>query len=244
MNQFELTYKPYGEQSILIEWPEKVDENILKDVTNFKNRLEHSVIKSLIEINSSYNSLLITYDYTINNFYDAFSQLRELYFLKDSQKKTKNKLWKIPVCYDSIFASDIINFSKEKKLSSDEIIELHSSTIYTVYFIGFLPGFLYLGGLDKTLHFSRKSTPNLHVKKGSVAIGGEQTGIYPQDSPGGWHIIGNSPINFFDVNKSKPCFASAGDKLQFVPVDLVAYQNIKARVDIDDYKMESEVLSD
>jgi len=242
LNQFELKYKPFGDRSILIEWPKKIDENILKDVINFKNWIKNDNVKCIVEINSSFNSLLVVYEYTINNFYDAFSKLKALYLLKDSQKKGTNKLWKIPVCYHDNFASDILIFSKEKKLSKAEIIMLHYSQIYTVYFIGFLPGFLYLGGLDKRLHIPRKSTPNLTVKKGSVAIGGEQTGIYPQDSPGGWYIIGNSPVNFFDINKTRPCFASSGDKLQFVPIDLKAYQDIKTLANAGVYQLESEEL--
>ena len=244
MNLYTLTYKPFGEQSILIEWPNKIDENILKDVVNFKNRLKNESIKYLIEVNSTYNSLLVIYEFTINNFYDAYSKLKEVYLLKDNQKKPKNKLWKIPVCYDAFFASDMVEFSKEKKLNYNQVIDIHSSKIYTIYFIGFLPGFLYLGGLDNKLHFSRKSTPNLNVKKGSVAIGGGQTGIYPQDSPGGWHIIGNSPVNFFDVNKTKPCFASSRDKLQFIPVDIHTHKNISKLVEAGVYQLESEVLDD
>ncbi len=244
MNPFELTYTSFGERSILIEWPEKVNENTLKDIVRFKNRLKKSNIKSLVDINSSYNSLLINYDSYIENIYDAFSELKALYSVKDSQKKSTCKLWKIPVCYDALFASDMSNFSEEKKLKIEEVVRLHSSVVYTIYFIGFLPGFLYLGGLDRRLFFPRKDTPNLNVKKGSLAIGGEQTGIYPQNSPGGWHIIGNSPIDFFDITKERPCFASAGDRLQFIPVDYKTYNDIKTLVEARVYQLESEVFDD
>ena len=204
MSQFELTYRQFGERSILVEWPPSIDKNTLKDVVKFKNRLKKSSIEYLVEINPTYNSLLISYSVYIENIYDAFLELKRIYLAKDSQKNDLSKLWKIPVCYEADFGLDLASFSKEKKLSVKNIIELHSSQNYTVFFIGFLPGFLYLGGLDKRLHFPRKSTPNLNVKKGAVAIGGEQTGIYPQNSPGGWHIIGNSPINFFDISKTIP----------------------------------------
>ena len=95
------------------------------------------------------------------------------------------------------FGIDLDEIAQKKKLSIDEIIELHTTPKYQVFSIGFLPGFLYLGGLDKRLHFDRKSVPRLAVKKGAVGIGGMQTGIYPKTSPGGWHIIGNSPVIFF-----------------------------------------------
>ena len=101
-----------------------------------------------------------------------------------------------------------------------------------------------MGGLDNALHIPRKSTPRLHIKKGSVAIGGNQTGVYPNASPGGWNIIGNSPVNFFDISKEKPCFAKAGDQIQFYSVSLKEYQNIKTLVDANVYQLESEVIDD
>ena len=244
MNQFEPTYRQFGERSILVEWPQKIEKNTLKDIVKFKNRLKNSNIKYLVEVNSTYNSLLISYNFGIENVYDAVLDLKEVYLSKDKQKNELNKLWKIPVCYDADFALDLANISKEKKMPNDKIIELHSSQIYTVFFIGFLPGFLYLGGLDSRLRFGRKSIPNLNVKKGAVGIGGEQTGIYPQDSPGGWHIIGNSPIDFFDISKEAPCFASAGDQVKFVPINKKTYTNIKTLVIAGVYQLESEEIDD
>ena len=113
---------------------------------------------------------------------------------------------------------------------------MHTSSQYLVYFLGFQPGFLYLGGLDSRLHNPRRSNPRLRVDRGAVAIGGEQTGIYPQDSPGGWNIIGKSPVDFFDVSKSRPCFAKAGDYVQFKPVDVATFDEISKEVKQRDYK--------
>jgi inhibitor of KinA len=146
------------------------------------------------------------------------------------------------VCYDSIFGLDLIEISKQKGMSEDAIIKLHSQTFYTVYFIGFLPGFLYLGGLDEKLYFPRKETPRLKVEKGAVAIGGKQTGVYPNISPGGWQIIGNSPISFFDSSKGEPCFAKSGDKIEFYAISKEKYDDIKALVDAGVYQLESEVI--
>ena len=139
---------------------------------------------------------------------------------------------------------DLDEISKEKGLTKQEIIQLHSETIYTVYFIGFLPGFLYLGGLDESLHMPRKSSPRLQIIKGAVAIGENQTGVYPSSSPGGWNIIGNSPINFFDVTKDKPCFAKAGDKIQFRSISYKQHSDLTVLVKEAVYQIESEVLYD
>jgi inhibitor of KinA len=225
-----------------VEWPPEIHENILQDVLNFKLKIQYEFIESEIQVTSAYNSLLITYDFTIENINDEILTLKSLYSSREVTKKQTLRLWKIPVCYDDEFALDLEELSFEKKLSKSKIIKLHSDTIYTVYFIGFLPGFLYLGGLDKSLHFPRKSTPRQHIKKGAVAIGGTQTGIYPNESPGGWNIIGNSPITFFDASNNMPCFAKAGDKIRFVPIGLKGYQDMSTLVKEGVYQMESEVI--
>jgi len=242
LDTFQLTYKPYGERSILVEWPADINVNILQDILKFKNKIRNHIFESKIEVKSAYNSLLITYDFTIENINDKISALKTLYLSSGDIPKTQFRLWKIPVCYEDEFALDLEDISDKKQLSKKEIIQLHSGTIYTVFFIGFLPGFLYLGGLDERLYFPRKSTPRQLIIKGAVAIGGNQTGVYPNESPGGWNIIGNSPINFFDASKDIPCFAKAGDKIQFVPISLKQYNDLSLIVKAGVYQMESEVI--
>lgn len=242
MSTFQLTYKPFGGRSILVEWPQEINENILKDVLEFKNKIQNKKIELKVEVKSAYNSLLITYDFTIENINDKISALKTFYLSNGEIPKTLFRLWKIPVCYEDEFAFDLDDISEKKQLSKKEIIRLHSETVYTVFFIGFLPGFLYLGGLDERLYFPRKSTPRQLIKKGAVAIGGNQTGVYPNESPGGWNIIGNSPINFFDASKDIPCFAKAGDKIQFIPISLKQYYDLSLLVKSGVYQIESEVI--
>ncbi|MFC4722048.1 5-oxoprolinase subunit PxpB [Geojedonia litorea] len=242
MLKYDLTYKSYGERSILIEWPKKIDENILEDILNFKNCIIERSNEVIIQIKSAYNSILITYDLGIDNINTKISTLKTLYSARIETALPVRKLWKVPVCYDHEFALDLEYISKLKKLSKTEIVNIHSTGIYTVFFIGFLPGFLYLGGLDNRLITPRRSTPRLQINKGDVGIGGSQTGIYPNQSPGGWHIIGNSPILFFDASKKTPCFAKAGDKIQFVPIDLKTYRRIEVEMQAGIYNLESEVI--
>lgn len=242
LNEFELKYKPFGERSILIEWPQIISEKVLKSVLLCKQKLENYQFKQKVYIKSAYNSILITYDVTINNFYDEIVTLKDIFYTDFNTQKSSFKLWKIPVCYDLDFGIDLEEISKKKCIEISEIIRLHSSTIYRIYFLGFLPGFLYLGGLDNRLHFSRKNAPRLKVKKGSVAIGGSQTGIYPTESPGGWNIIGKTPIKFFSVHDENPCFAQAGDKIQFISVPKMEYEQIAKSIESKTYVMESEVF--
>ena len=240
--KYQHTYKRFGERAILIEWPLLIDNNILQDVINFKKALQKSNIKQIVEINSTYNSLCVIYDFTIENINDKILELKSLYLPVQSNYQSATKIWHIPVCYDDEFAIDIDELSKQKQLSKPEIIKRHTEPLYTVYFIGFLPGFLYLGGLDTSLHTNRKSSPNLNIKKGAVGIGGQQTGIYPQDCPGGWHIIGNSPIDFFNSNSAKPCFASAGDRIKFDQISLPDYLRIEKNIKDNSYKLKTSML--
>ena len=238
-----MTYKPFGKHAILIEWPAVIDENILENVLKYKNAIQKNNIKAIVDIVNAYSSLTIYYHTTIENIDSEILALKSIFEMLDSSNEMKNMLWKIPVCYDEKFGVDLEEISRTNKLKNNDIISLHSRAIYTVYFIGFLPGFLYLGGLDKKLHFPRKATPRLHVKKGAVGIGGEQTGVYPQESAGGWNIIGNSPIQFFDRKKEYPCFAQAGDKVEFIPIDLKTHEEIANLVAYKRYHIESEVLN-
>ncbi len=242
MSDFKLQYKPFGEHSILIEWPQIISKNTLKDVVLYKKKIENYIFKEKVYIKSAYNSILITYDNTINYFYDRILTLKSIYSDDFEDVKNESRLWNIPVCYDTKFGLDLEEISLKNKLQISKTIELHTKVNYLVYFIGFLPGFLYLGGLDEQLHFPRKNTPRLHVKKGSVAIGGPQTGVYPCQSPGGWNVIGNSPINFFNINLEVPCFAKPGDKIKFYQINLKEYQDISTLVDAGVYQLESEVI--
>ncbi len=240
--KFELQYKRYSESAILIEWPSEVNEDILNDLLSYKKYLEKNGTKLIVEIVPAYNSLLICYKITIEDVYSEISTLKSNYFTDFEQVDTKKRRWEIPVCYDTALAPDLETFSSKKSLTVDEVISLHSTPIYTIYFIGFLPGFLYLGGLHKKLHLSRKETPSLKVKKGSVAIGGNQTGIYPSDSPGGWHVIGMCPLDFFDPTLEKPCVFEPGDFIKFRPIDNLEYNAISSKVTQNKYQLQPVVL--
>ena len=227
---YNLKYSLYNERSILVEWPSFIDENILKSIINYKISIDNFYIKEKVEIISSYHSILIIYDLTIDNVNGRFFELKTLFKPQSNKLKFQTNTWEIPVCYNEEFGIDLIEFSREKRLSIPEVIELHSEQIYTVFFIGFLPGFLYLGGLNPKLFLNRKVTPNLNVKKGSVSIGGKQTGIYPQDSPGGWHVIGKTPVELFNPLTNPPCSIKSGDRIRFIPINKIQYEEIQDRI--------------
>jgi len=239
------TYKPYGERAMLIAWPAQMDESILKEVIALNRKIEQQNISGIVETIPSIHSITIIFDPQSISFDELTILMKELHKGNALEGSIcSNSLWKIPVCYNEQFGLDLREVSNHAGLSIPEIIEIHTESNYRVYSIGFLPGFLYLGGLDKRLHMNRKSNPRLKILKGAVGIGGEQTGIYPSDSPGGWQIIGNTPVQLFDVNKEVPCFAEPGDKIQFFQCSLSEYLAIVELIKLDSYLLEKEVIRD
>lgn len=239
---YKLRYWQYSEKAILIEWPSVIDKNVFHDLIFHKKSIESFYDKLIVEVISGYNSLLVYYVSTIDKFYDTVLELKALYSSNTLPEKQENRLWEIPVCYSPALAPDLNAFAKTKSLSVDEIIALHTTPRYTIFFIGFLPGFLYLEGLDPELHLSRKNTPSLEVKKGSVAIGGNQTGIYPITSPGGWHVIGMCPLDFFNPNTKEFTVFEPGDSIQFISIKEFEYNDIKLKCDKDNFELKSIIL--
>ncbi len=232
--------KRMGEQGILLEFEPNIAPLTLEKVLDLKRYLKDNLFKSKVEITNTYNSLLISCDTGIEDAYGEILSLVEGFELANIRFKSENRLFSIPVCYDDIFSLDLDEISVAKNLSRREIIELHTSPDYLVYFTGFLPGFLYLGGLHKSLHFSRKKHPRGKVEKGAVGIGEKQTGIYPQPSPGGWNIIGNSPVPLFDSRTNPPCEIRAGDKIRFYEVDIKKHTEISRQIENGDFILKSE----
>ena len=242
MKIFPITYKRFGEKAILIEWEKRVDESILNDIIDFKDKIIDSELLSLNDLVVGYHSLTLIFKKELNNYEQLLEVLEKVRVEGIASKRKEKVLWKIPVCYEIKFGIDLEEMFASKDMSIENIVKLHTDTVYTVFFIGFLPGFLYLGGLDKILHTNRKANPRLKVAKGSIAIGGSQTGVYPMESPGGWNIIGRTPISFFDMNKTNPCFAKPGDRLQFYPITEHEYIEIQKELVSNDYKLKKELL--
>ncbi len=152
--------------------------------------------------------------------------------------RTQKFLWQLPICYDLDFGIDLKDVSEHLGKSVAEVIALHTSHTFTVFGIGFLPGFMYLGGLPEVLEVPRRPDPRLKVAKGSVGLAGKQTGIYPQESPGGWNIIGNCSVPLFDANSDDPCFVSVGDKIRFYAISKAEHKLHKIEGEVGIYQFE------
>lgn len=243
MKSYPISIKPFGERAVLVEWPGEVSESILADILDFMDAFKALKISGW-EMSVAYNSLTMVY----NQDHIDFEETKNL-ILDCQEKQAKSKtervqhLWTLPVCYDHEFGVDMEETAKTLNLSIEELIKQHTSHQYVVYGIGFLPGFMYLGGLPTSLEIPRRAEPRLKVQKGSVGLASEQTGIYPQDSPGGWNIIGNCPVNLFDPGKKEPCFVKVGDKIQFESISKAEYKLHKIEGEVGIYEPEKVVLN-
>jgi inhibitor of KinA len=237
-------YKPFGAKAILIEWKAIIEEATLKDILEFKDKINSQKSESYLDFSVGYNSLTIIFKDIILDFNQEVEKLKLIYTLNSTIKPVQKFLWEIPVCYDLEFGIDLEEMSKSLNLEISDIIKTHSESIYTVFFIGFLPGFLYLGGLNSKLFFDRKPNPRLNVEVGSVGIGGEQTGVYPVNSAGGWNIIGRSPISFFDLEARNPCFAKSGDQIKFSAITKKEFLELENVVSKKTYQLFKTIIND
>ena len=218
-----------SERSILIEFNRDINKNLLYFLLNLKENIFLNKGEQILQVTNTYNSLLVIYKSTINNFYSEKDNFLELISDVSTTDMPKTPTRKIPVCYELDFGLDLEEVSKKTGLSISEIIKRHTHPIYTIYFIGFLPGFPYLGGMDSSLFCRRKSTPRSKINSGSVGIAGSQTGIYPSNSPGGWQIIGRTPLSLFDSHKTDtPCVLSPGDSLQFESISKEEFDDLQS----------------
>lgn len=241
MKSYPINIKPFGERAILIEWPNEVKESILADILNFMDAFKELKISGW-EMSVAYNSVTMVYNMDHLDFEETKNQLLACYANRSKTKRVQH-LWTLPVCYDLEFGIDIEEVSKKLGLTVEELINQHTSNQYVVYGIGFLPGFMYLGGLPETLEVPRRAEPRLKVAKGSVGLAAKQTGIYPQNSPGGWNIIGNCPIPLFNPAKKTPCFVKVGDRIQFQKISKAEYELHKIEGEVGIYEPEKIELN-
>lgn len=239
MSNYSLSIRPFGVHAILVEWPNEVQEAILDDILQFTSYLESNCLNvKKWEIVPAYNSVTLVLREKPIDFDKLKQRLGKWYQESDSVAARQRYLWRLPVCYDLEFGVDLAEVSEKLEMSVTEVIQAHTSNEYTVYGIGFLPGFMYLGGLPSQLEIPRKATPRLKVQKGSVGLASKQTGIYPQESPGGWNIIGNCPVPMFNPKSDDPCFVSVGDKVQFYSIEHAAYDLHKIESEVGIYKLD------
>jgi len=208
-----------GDSALTVIFDNKLSEELTRKIMTFQHFVSNSLKEKVADIIPAYQSLTIILKPETISKRELFNTLFERLSYPIQPFKYKSKLIEIPVCYELEYAPDLAVLSNRCQLSEQQVITIHSEKNYLVHMLGFLPGFLYLGGLDSRLNCPRKTIPATQVPQGSVAIGGQQTGVYPVRSPGGWHIIGRTPLKLFNPKKEIPVIASPLDKVKFVPIN-------------------------
>ena len=226
-----------GDTAATIDFGNVIDETINKKVISLFDQLSKQPIPGTIELVPAYSSLTIYYDIGVLRKKISANKMVNEWIKKELNKLMKKEtivtnaestLVRIPVCYEDEFAPDLQSLSEQKNISGKEIIHLHFSKHYRVYMIGFIPGFAYMGEVDAKIESPRKQQPQ-SVQAGSVGIAGKQTGIYPLNSPGGWQIIGRTPLKLFDPGKEKPCLLKAGDIVEFYSIGKDGFEDYQSR---------------
>ncbi|GAP00366.1 5-oxoprolinase subunit PxpB [Fructobacillus ficulneus] len=208
-----------GDTSISVVFDNVVSATINDQVLYLASQVGQEQIPGILDIVPAYRTVAFIFDplaLDVEPFEDHLADLVQQ--VQESTVTTTGKLYKIPVLYNDTVGLDLQELADYHHLTPQEVIDIHANREYRVYMLGFLPGFAFLGGLDERLHTPRKATPRLEIPAGSISIGGEQTGYYPVVSPGGWQIIGKTPLKMFDINQPKILF-QPGDRIEFVPID-------------------------
>lgn len=214
---FKTSSTPLGDSSILIQLGDKIDSALNQRVHAMSALLQS--IPAVIETVPAYCTVLVHYDSLGTTYSQIKNLIEEKISILDESTHRPSRRLEIPVLYGNASDSDFETVATTLSLSPSELIRLHSKREYTVYMVGFTPGFPYMGILNEKLTLPRLSTPRTRVPAGSVAIAGSQTGIYPVDSPGGWHIIGHTPLKLFDPTSDTPFLFSPGDTVKFIPTN-------------------------
>ena len=206
---------PYSHQAVLIQWDGPIHNKTISEVNLFNKMIQSSGIQYISETIPAFTSITVCYDGI--DFSNIKSTLENLYSqLHTISTDTEKRTWLLPMLTSEKNASDIINhLILDSKTFYHSFFEIR----FTIGMKGFLPGFIYLAGLPESMHIPRKSVPDGSIAQGSIAIGGAQCGIYPKESPGGWHVIGNCPIPLIDLNDENLSCFHIGDEIQFVPID-------------------------
>ncbi len=229
-SNFNWKVQALGDHAIQFYLPEKMDPAIISEIKCFNDFIFSQQLKEIKDIIPSYHTLTLIYDIElINTPLDFANDLIEKFA---SERKTiitstaVNEIIEVPVCYDENFGIDLINMSTKLNLSTTEIIKIHTENIYQVYCLGFMPGFAYMGEVNTKIQTARHPQPRKIVSAGSVGIAGAQTGIYPMHSPGGWQIIGRTPMKIFDKDPSILSKFKMGDQIKFYPIPRAEFDKL------------------
>jgi KipI family sensor histidine kinase inhibitor len=216
-----------GDTALVVEFGDRVDPHLSALVLALARRVEAAAIAGVVETVPTFRSLMVHYDcLQISN---AELKRRIAPLLGNLQTRAQaGRRWRLPACYHTSLGPDLAEVAQRTGLSVAEVVEHHASAAFQVYMVGFLPGFAYLGGLPRELELPRRENPRLKVEAGSIAIAMAMSVIYSIESPGGWNILGRTPVRLWDLRRDPAALVSPGDQVSFEPISLAHYLELAA----------------
>lgn len=232
----EVRYLVAGDSAVCVEFGNEISPEINKKIRAFKIAVEKSDIPGIVETVPTYRSLLVHYHPEVIGFKALTEKFDKLMGSLSSIPIPPPTVIEIPVLYGGEMGPDIESVAEHNHKTVEEVIKIHTSEEYLIYMIGFIAGFPYLGGMSKEIATPRLKSPRVKIEGGSVGIAGEQTGIYPVASPGGWQLIGRTPLKLYDADREKPVLLEAGQYIKFAAVTEEEYKKIEKEVEDGTYK--------
>jgi len=219
-----------GDRAVLVEFENRIAPEINRKVRNFCAALETRAIDAVTEIVPAYRTVTVHYRPELMRYDDMERELRSVLGSLSDVTTPPATVWEIPVLYGGELGPDLSFVAEHNGLEAEDVIRIHVEPEYLVYMLGFTPGFPYLGGMSSSITAPRLDAPRVKIPAGSVGIAGKQTGIYPIASPGGWQLIGHTPVKLYDAEREEPVLAKAGDYIKFRAVTEEEYEEIVQQV--------------
>jgi len=231
-----------ADSAVIVEFGDRIDRAVSDQVLGLAARVRAADIVGVIEVVPTFRSLMVHYDPLRTRSAELVGAIETLLTSKTALDR-KRRLWRVPVCYESDFAPDLADVAERTRLTPEKVVALHAGSRYHVYMVGFVPGYPYMGDLPEALILPRRADPRVRVPPGSVAVATTMTAIYPLESPGGWHLIGTTPIRIFDERISPPALFAPGDAVEFEAIDRDAFARIRSATERREYRPASTELA-
>ncbi|MBB6218586.1 KipI family sensor histidine kinase inhibitor [Anaerosolibacter carboniphilus] len=232
----ETKYLVAGDKALVLEFGNMISEEINSKVRGMMIAIKQRDMQGIIEMIPTYRSLMVQYNPSQINYQDLVEKLRYIERELNTVEIPAPKVIEIPIVYGGTYGPDIENVARHNGLSIEEVIDIHTAREYLIYMLGFTPGFPYLGGMDERIATPRLKEPRTKISGGSVGIAGNQTGIYPIDSPGGWQLIGKTPLKLYEAKRERPILLDPGDYIKFVSITEKEYIQIEKAVEEGNYQ--------
>jgi inhibitor of KinA len=214
----QVRFEPASDSSLIVHLGSSVKSATHQQVRKLLHLLESDPIAAVRNLHPAYCSILLDFDALRTSHEELKAILRDYLERSSALELAEPRTIEIPACYEGDFGADLAELSRRCGLTTNQVVELHSSTLYNVYFFGFVPGFAYLGELPAELAMPRRASPRRKVPPGSIGIADNQTGVYPFATPGGWQIIGRTPLRLFQPEREKMSILNVGDRVRFKPI--------------------------